>query len=109
MVLNFPYYGEKDMEPELVKKSRIKIDKGYIYFINNSGHICKIKELSIPGQKMKVLVAKKLSIKKQPGYAYFVDKKGDVRKVYLEEGSSSLKAQSKTLSKPKKKKVKSKG
>lgn len=91
------------MEPELVKKSRIKIDNGYIYFVNNSGNICKVKELAIPGKKMKILVVKKLSIKKQPGYAYFIDKKGDVRKVYLEEGSSSLKLMKEKTSKLKKK------
>jgi hypothetical protein len=97
------------MAPELVKKIRVKIENDFIYFINNRGHLCKVKKVSIPGKKMKILVVKKLSIKKQPGYAYFLDQKGDVRKVFLEEGSKNmLKKAKKPLSKIKKK-VKRKG
>ncbi len=93
------------MAPELVKKTRIKLENSFIYFINNKGHLCKIKEISIPGKKIKPLIVKKLSIKKQPGFAYFVDKQGDVRKVFLEEGSKFIKKmkKSKTISKINKK------
>lgn len=91
------------MVPELVKKTGIKLENKFIYFINNKGHLCKVKEVSIPGKKIKPLLIKKLSIKKQPGYAYFVDKKGDVRKVFLEEGSKFIKKSKKPISKIKKK------
>ena len=78
------------MVAKLVKKTRLDIEDGFIYFINNDGNVCRIKEVMIPGKKQKVITVLKSKIERKPGYAYFLDKRGNISRVFLEEGSKQL-------------------
>lgn len=68
-----------------VKATKIEIEKGFIYFVDDNGNICRTKQVNVPGKKMKCHVVLRSKIKKDPGYTYFVDGHGDVCKIRLEK------------------------
>lgn len=67
----------------LVKRTKIDREDGFIYFINDDGNICSIKEVSNPGKNLKVNIISKSRIKKKPGFAYFLDENGNICKIKL--------------------------
>lgn len=67
----------------LVKRTKIDREDGFIYFINDDGNICSIKEISNPGKNLKVNIVSKSRIKKKPGFAYFLDENGNICKIKL--------------------------
>lgn len=75
----------KRSKGELVRRTNIKKEKGYIYFLDDEGDLMRTKLIAPPGKKMKFVVVKKLGIKKKSGYVYFLDTEGSIRKISLEK------------------------
>lgn len=73
------------MKGELVKKTRVDYEIGYIYFIDDDGNVCRINEKNNPGKRIKIQVLNKSRITKEKGYVYYVDEIGDVRRSLLEK------------------------
>ncbi len=65
---------------EVVAKTGVKRQEGYLYFVDKHGNVARAK-MSRAGRtksKAKVEVVARSGVKKQKGYLYFVDKKGNV-------------------------------
>lgn len=73
------------MKGELIKKTRVDYERGYIYFVSDDGNVCRISENNHPGKRVKVEILNKSNIKKERGYVYYVDEIGDVRRSLLEK------------------------
>lgn len=73
---------------EVVVKTGIKKQKGFLYFIDKSGHVSRAM-MSRAGRtkgKTKKEVVFKAGVKKEPGYLYFVDGKGCVCRAKMARG-----------------------
>ena len=63
-----------------VKKTSIKREPGYLYFVSKEGNVLRSKMRTKNAKKMLVAATK---IKKEKGYFYFVDKDGDVSRAAM--------------------------
>ena len=73
---------------EIVVKTGVKKQKGYLYFIDKSGHISRAK-MSRAGRtkgKAKKELVLKAGVKKQAGYLYFIDGKGCICRAKMARG-----------------------
>jgi len=73
---------------EIVAKSGVKKDVGYLYFVDKQGNVARAK-MSRAGRKkgkVKKEVVSKTGVKKEKGYLYFIDKKGNVCKAKMARG-----------------------
>ena len=78
---------------EVVVKTGIKKQKGFLYFIDKSGHVSRAK-MSRAGRakgKAKKELVFKTGVKKEPGYLYFVDGKGCVCRAKMARGRKGSK------------------
>lgn len=66
------------MPSELVKKTGVRVDKNYIYFVDDNGNISRIREIMTPGKKIEVEVIYKSKINKESGYVYFINQQGNI-------------------------------
>lgn len=73
------------MKGELVKKTRVNYETGYIYFVSDEGNACRISENNHPGKRVKIEILHKSNIKKERGYVYYIDEVGDIRRSSLEK------------------------
>ena len=72
------------MPEELILKTNIKRESGWIYFIDKDGDICRGRMCGII-QRNPLKYAKperilKLGIKREKGYLYFIDKDANVKR-----------------------------
>ncbi|MGZ3706410.1 MAG: hypothetical protein ACXWP1_11285 [Bdellovibrionota bacterium] len=87
-----------------VYKAGVKREKGYLYYIDKKGNICKVKMArGGSGGKGGSTVLVKSGIKRQEGHLYFIDKQGDISCVAMSRGGRKKKAKS-TKKKARKKK-----
>jgi len=73
---------------EVVLKTGVKKEPGYLYFIDGKGNVCRAK-MSRAGRKKgkaKKEVVVKAGVKKESGYLYFIDKKGNVARAKMARG-----------------------
>ena len=73
---------------EVVAKVGVKKQKGFLYFLDKSGNVCRA-EMSRAGRtkgKAKKELVAKCGVKKVAGYLYFVDKKGNVSRAAMARG-----------------------
>ena len=72
------------MPEELILKTNIKRESGWIYFIDKDGDICRGKMCGIiqrnPLKYAKPEKILKLGIKREKGYLYFIDKDANVKR-----------------------------
>jgi len=64
---------------KVIVKTKIKRDKGFLYFLNKKGDVAKVamKRAGKKANKKQTVVAK-TGIKRKKGYLYYLDKKGNV-------------------------------
>jgi hypothetical protein len=57
----------------------IQKERGYLYYLDASGHVCRVK-IEDSGRKSQATpeVVAKAQVIKAPGYLYFVDSDGDI-------------------------------
>jgi hypothetical protein len=60
-----------------IEKVGVKRERGYLYYIDKSGNVCKAP-MAKGGKKGKPETVAKVGIKRVKGYLYFIDKQGDV-------------------------------
>ena len=77
------------MPEELILKTNIKRESGWIYFIDKDGDICRGRMCGII-QRDPIKYAKpekilKMGIKREKGYLYFIDKNGNVKRNRLKK------------------------
>ncbi len=73
---------------EVVEKTAVKKQEGYLYFVDKNGNVARAK-MSRAGRKKgkaKIEVVAKAGVKKQSGYLYFVDKHGNVARAKMARG-----------------------
>ncbi len=73
---------------EVVARTNVKKESGYLYFIDKNGNVARAK-MSRAGRKKgktKKEVVAKPGIKKVSGYLYFIDKNGNVAKAKMARG-----------------------
>lgn len=86
-----------------VYKSGIKREKGFLYFVDKKGNVCKVKMArGGKGAKSKPVVLVKAGIERKEGYLYFIDKQGDVSNVKMSRGGRKKKAKAKKKKKSRK-------
>lgn len=91
-----------------VYKAGIKREKGYLYYIDKKGNICKVKMArGGSGGRGGAVVLVKSGIQRQEGHLYFIDKQGDISCVAMSRGGRKRKAKS-TKKKATKKRAKRK-
>jgi hypothetical protein len=73
---------------EKVKKSGVKKESGYLYFVDKDGDVSRA--VMARGGRKKGATKKekvaKVGVKKESGYLYFVDKDGDVSRAVMARG-----------------------
>lgn len=90
-----------------VFKAGVKREKGYLYFIDKKGNVCKVKMArGGSGGKGGATVIVKAGIKRLEGHLYFLDKQGDVSCVAMSRGGRKRKSTKKAAKKTKKSKKK---
>ncbi len=73
---------------ELVAKTGVKKQVGYLYFVDKQGNVSRAK-MSRAGRtkgKAKKEMVAKAGVKKQKGYLYFIDGKGNVCRAKMARG-----------------------
>ena len=73
---------------EVVAKTGVKKQEGYLYFVDKHGNVARAK-MSRAGRKKgkaRIEVVAKAGVKKQGGYLYFVDKHGNVARAKMARG-----------------------
>lgn len=78
---------------EVVTKAGVKKEKGYLYFLDKNGNVCRAamsRAGRTKGKAKKELVAK-VGVKKQAGYLYFIDGKGSVCRAKMARGRKASK------------------
>ena len=92
-----------------VFKSGIKREKGFLYFVDKKGNVCKVKMArGGSGGRGGPVVLVKAGIKREEGHLYFVDKQGDVSCVAMSRGGRKKKSGKKATKKKATKKKTSK-
>jgi hypothetical protein len=88
---------------EVLAKTGIKREYGYLYFIDKNGNVarCKMARKGVKTNKKQEVLAKP-GIKRQDGYLYFLDKNGNVARTKMARGGKK-KAVKKAPAKKKKK------
>ncbi len=78
---------------EVVAKTAVKKEGGYLYFVDKNGDVCRAV-MSRAGRKKgktkKELVAR-AGVKKESGYLYFIDGKGNVCRAKMARGRKAAK------------------
>jgi len=83
-----------------VFKSGIKREKGFLYFVDKKGNVCKVKMArGGSGGRGGPVVLVKAGIKREEGHLYFIDKQGDVSCVAMSRGGRKKKSGKKTSKK----------
>ncbi|MBI4456771.1 MAG: hypothetical protein HY644_12845 [Acidobacteria bacterium] len=59
---------------EKVERTGVKREKGYVYFINQEGDICRAKM----GQKGNKERIRQIGLHREKGFLYFIDAEGDI-------------------------------
>lgn len=86
-----------------VFKAGVKREKGFLYYIDKKGNICKVKMArGGSGGKGGATVLVKSGIKRMEGHLYFIDKQGDISCVAMSRGGRK-KSKKKAAKKSKKK------
>jgi len=90
---------------EVVANVGVKKEKGYLYFLDGNGNVCRAA-MSRAGRtkgKAKKEVVARSGVKKVSGYLYFIDKKGNVARAKMARGrkAGTKKAAKKKTSKKK--------
>ena len=77
---------------EVLAKTGVKRQEGYLYFINKAGDVARVK-MARRGQKSdkKQEVVAKAGVKRQEGYLYFLDKAGNVARTKMARGGRKKK------------------
>ena len=77
---------------KVIAKTKIKRDKGYLYFLDKKGNVAKVqmKRAGKKANKKQTTVAK-TGIKRKPGYLYYIDKKGNVCEAKMARGGKKRK------------------
>jgi hypothetical protein len=72
---------------EVLAKTGVKRQEGYLYFVNKSGDVARVK-MARRGAKTdkKQEVVAKAGVKREEGYLYFVDKNGNVARTKMARG-----------------------
>jgi virulence-associated protein VapD len=72
---------------EVLNRCGVKREDGYLYFINKTGDVARVK-MARKGQKVekKQEVVAKCGIKREQGYLYFVDKNGNAARTKMARG-----------------------
>lgn len=77
---------------EQVAKAGVKREEGYLYFIDGSGDVSRVKMArGRKGKGGKPTKVAKVGVKKQKGYLYFLDKKGNVSRAKMARGGRKKK------------------
>jgi len=74
-----------------VAKTKIKREKGYLYFIDKKGDVSCAKMARGKKKGGKPQKVTKVGIEKKAGYLYFVDKQGDVSMAKMVRGGKKKK------------------
>ncbi len=89
---------------EVVSKTGVKKDAGYLYFVDKNGDVCRAV-MSRAGRKKgktkKEMVAR-AGVKKESGYLYFIDGKGNVCRAKMARGRKASKKPAKKAAAKKK-------
>lgn len=64
---------------EKLRRTGIKRQQGYLYFIDKKGNVARTRQDGSGGQE----VVKRTDITKQSGYLYFLDKDGDISRARM--------------------------
>jgi hypothetical protein len=84
------------MMAKKVFKSGIKREKGFLYFVDKKGNVCKVKMArGGSGGRGGPIVLVKAGIKREDGHLYFIDKQGDVSAVAMSRGGRKKKSANK--------------
>jgi len=72
---------------KVVEKTRIKREKGFLYFLNKKGNVAKVA-MKRAGKKVnkRQSVVAKTGIERKSGYLYYLDKKGNVCEAKMARG-----------------------
>lgn len=80
---------------EKVAKVGVKRADGYLYFIDKSGDVSRVKMARGGKKGGKPEKVAKVGVKKQDGYLYFIDKAGDVSRAKMVRRGKSKKSKGK--------------
>ncbi|MBT4351916.1 hypothetical protein HOD20_05285 [archaeon] len=77
---------------EVLVKTGVKREDGYLYFINKGGDVARVK-MARRGQKSdkKQEVVAKAGVSRESGYLYFLDKGGNVARTKMARGGRKKK------------------
>lgn len=77
---------------EILAKTGIKRESGYLYFIDKNGNVarCKMARKGVKTNKKQEVLAK-TGVKRQEGYLYFLDKGGNVARTKMARGGKRKK------------------
>lgn len=73
---------------EVVAKSSVRKEPGYLYFVDKNGNVARAK-MSRAGRKRgktRTEVVARAGVKKVSGYLYFIDKNGNVARAKMARG-----------------------
>jgi hypothetical protein len=86
-----------------VYKAGVKREKGFLYYLDKKGNVCKVK-MARGGStsKSKPVVVVKTDVVRKEGFLYFIDKQGDVASVKMSRGGRKKKATKKKAAKKRK-------
>ena len=73
---------------EVVAKTEVKKEKGFLYFVDKAGDVSRAKMARAGQKKGKAKTEKvaKAGVKKAAGYLYFIDKKGNIARAKMARG-----------------------
>lgn len=73
---------------EVVQKTEVKKEKGFLYFVDKQGDVSRAKMARAGQKKGKAKIEKvcKCGVKKASGFLYFVDKKGNIARAKMARG-----------------------
>lgn len=73
---------------EVVSKTEVKKEKGFLYFVDKQGDVSRAKMARAGQKKGKTKTEKvaKAGVKKASGYLYFIDKKGNIARAKMARG-----------------------
>jgi hypothetical protein len=71
---------------EKVMKAGVKRQKGYLYYIDGKGNVCRAMMARGGKRGGKSEVIQKTGVKKAKGYLYFIDKAGDISRAKMARG-----------------------
>lgn len=86
--------GDKNMA-EVVAKTGVKKEKGYLYFVDKKGDVGRAKMARAGAKGGKPEKVAPASVKKEPGYLYFIDKNGNVARAKMARGGGAKKKKKK--------------